>query len=81
LEKDETMGKLPTLYRTLSYMGVPPQGQKNCTRWRFSRQRRAEAQRGCIDEKAVVLELFTAIARAGANIILTYWAKDVARWL
>jgi porphobilinogen synthase len=42
---------------------------------------KAAAQRGWIDEKAVVLETLTAISRAGANIILTYWAKDVARWL
>jgi delta-aminolevulinic acid dehydratase/porphobilinogen synthase len=27
------------------------------------------------------LESLTAITRAGANIILTYWAKDVAKWL
>lgn len=42
---------------------------------------KAAAQRGWIDEKAVVLETLTAIRRAGADIILTYWAKDVARWL
>ena len=42
---------------------------------------KAAAARGWIDEKAVVLESLTAICRAGAGIILTYWAKDVARWL
>ena len=42
---------------------------------------KAAAQRGWIDEKAVVLESLTAMTRAGANIILTYWAKDVAHWL
>jgi porphobilinogen synthase len=42
---------------------------------------KAAAQRGWIDEKAVVLESLGAIKRAGAQIILTYWAKDVARWL
>jgi porphobilinogen synthase len=42
---------------------------------------KAAAERGWIDEKAIVLESLTAITRAGANIILTYWAKDVARWL
>ena len=42
---------------------------------------KAAAERGWIDEKAVVLESLTATTRAGANIILTYWAKDVARWL
>jgi porphobilinogen synthase len=42
---------------------------------------KAAAERGWIDEKSVVLESLTAITRAGASIILTYWAKDVARWL
>jgi porphobilinogen synthase len=42
---------------------------------------KAAGERGWIDEKAVVLESLTAITRAGASIILTYWAKDVARWL
>jgi len=42
---------------------------------------KAAAERGWIDEKAVALELLTAITRAGASIILTYWAKDVAKWL
>ena len=41
----------------------------------------AAAERGWIDERNVVLESLTAIRRAGASIILTYWAKDVARWL
>ena len=42
---------------------------------------KACAERGWIDERAVVLESLTAITRAGARIILTYWAKDVAQWL
>jgi len=42
---------------------------------------KAAAQRGWIDERAIVLESLTAIRRAGAGIILTYWAKEVARWL
>ncbi|MBN2473793.1 MAG: porphobilinogen synthase [Pirellulales bacterium] len=42
---------------------------------------KAAAQRGWLDEQAVVLESLTAIKRAGASIILTYWAKDVVRWL
>jgi len=42
---------------------------------------KAAAQHGWIDERAVALESLTAITRAGARIILTYWAKDVARWL
>ena len=42
---------------------------------------KAAARRGWLDEQAVVLESLTAIRRAGATIILTYWAKDAARWL
>jgi len=42
---------------------------------------KAAARNGWIDEKRVVLEILTAIQRAGADIILTYHAKDAARWL
>ena len=40
---------------------------------------KAAAANGWIDEARVVDETMTAIHRAGADIILTYWAKDVAR--
>jgi porphobilinogen synthase len=42
---------------------------------------KAACQQGWLDEQRVVLETLTAIKRAGADIILTYHAKDVARWL
>lgn len=42
---------------------------------------KAAAERGWIDEQAVVLESLTAIRRAGADMILTYYAKEAARWL
>jgi porphobilinogen synthase len=42
---------------------------------------KAAAQKGWLDERRVVLEILTGIQRAGASIILTYHAKDVARWL
>ncbi len=42
---------------------------------------KAAALKGWIDEKRVVLEVLTAIKRAGADLILTYFAKDVARWI
>ena len=42
---------------------------------------KAAARNGWLDEKRVVLEILTGIQRAGASIILTYHAKDVARWL
>lgn len=42
---------------------------------------KAAAQNGWLDEQRIALEILTAIRRAGADIILTYWAKDAARWL
>jgi porphobilinogen synthase len=42
---------------------------------------KAAAQKGWIDEQRVVLEILTGIHRAGADLILTYHAKDAARWL
>jgi porphobilinogen synthase len=42
---------------------------------------KAASQNGWLDERAVVLESLLAIKRAGADGILTYFAKDVARWL
>lgn len=42
---------------------------------------KAASLRGWIDEKRITLELLTSIKRAGADLILTYHAKDVARWL
>jgi len=42
---------------------------------------KAAAQNGWVDEKRVVLEILTGIQRAGADILLTYHAKEVARWL
>lgn len=41
---------------------------------------RAAAERGWLDEKRIVLETMTAFKRAGANLIITYHAKDAARW-
>jgi len=42
---------------------------------------KAAAQNGWIDEQRAVMEILTSIKRAGADIILTYHAKDAARWL
>ncbi len=42
---------------------------------------KAAADRGWIDEQRITLEILTGIKRAGADMILTYFAKDVARWL
>lgn len=42
---------------------------------------KSAADAGWVDEKAIVLESLTGIKRAGADIILSYYAKDVATWL
>jgi porphobilinogen synthase len=42
---------------------------------------KAAAQNGWIDEKTIVLEILTSMKRAGADLIMTYHAKDAARWL
>ncbi|UII55066.1 porphobilinogen synthase [Cytobacillus spongiae] len=42
---------------------------------------KAAAQNGWIDEKAIVMEMLVGMKRAGADLIITYHAKDAARWL
>jgi porphobilinogen synthase len=42
---------------------------------------RAAAQAGALDEQAAVLESLTCIKRAGADAIITYFAREVAQWL
>ena len=42
---------------------------------------KAAAANGWIDEKRIVMENMIAIKRAGADIIITYHALDVAKWL
>ena len=42
---------------------------------------KAAAKMGWIDEKAAILEILTGIKRAGADLIVTYFAKDIGKWL
>jgi len=42
---------------------------------------KAAAERGWLDERRVALESLASIKRAGADMIITYWAKEAARWL
>jgi porphobilinogen synthase len=42
---------------------------------------KAAAREGWLDEQRTVMEVLTSVKRAGADVILTYHAKDVARWL
>jgi porphobilinogen synthase len=42
---------------------------------------KAAAERGWLDERRTALESLTSIARAGADMIITYWAKDAVKWM
>jgi porphobilinogen synthase len=42
---------------------------------------KAAAAQGWLDEERAVLESLTAIKRAGADFVVTYWAKELAAWL
>ena len=42
---------------------------------------KAAAQNGWLDEKNAVLEMMTSFRRAGADLIITYWARDIAKWI
>lgn len=42
---------------------------------------KAAGERGWIDEKKVVLEILTSIKRAGADIIITYFAREASKWI
>ena len=41
---------------------------------------KAGAANGCFEERAAVLEIMTSLKRAGADMIITYWAKELAEW-
>ena len=41
---------------------------------------KAAAKKGILDGRAAVLEIMIALKRAGADIIVTYWARELANW-
>ncbi len=41
---------------------------------------KAGAEKGCFEERDAVLEIMTSLKRAGADLIVTYWAKELAEW-
>jgi porphobilinogen synthase len=41
---------------------------------------KAGAEKGCFEERAAVLEIMTSLKRAGADLIVTYWARELAEW-
>jgi porphobilinogen synthase len=42
---------------------------------------KAAAARGWLDERQAAVESLTAIKRAGADVVISYWTKELARWL
>ena len=42
---------------------------------------KAAGARGLVDERAAALESLTSIVRAGADVVISYWTKDLAQWL
>src|SRR5579859_3690160 len=69
---------LDILYRVKSEFGYPTAAYAVSAEYSLVK---AAAANGWIDEKAVTLETLLAMRRAGADILITYAAADVARWL
>ncbi|MFQ6077126.1 MAG: porphobilinogen synthase, partial [Candidatus Bathyarchaeia archaeon] len=69
---------LDVLYRIKTTFGLPTAAY--CVSGEYVMMKLA-VERGLMDEKGAVLEALTSIKRAGADVILTYFAEDVARWL
>jgi porphobilinogen synthase len=42
---------------------------------------KAAVEKGFVEERAAVLEIMTSLKRAGADMIVTYWARELAQWL
>jgi porphobilinogen synthase len=69
---------LDIIYRVKQQFGVPVAAYNVSGEFAMVK---AAAANGWIDERRVTLEILTSIRRAGADMILTYSARDVARWL
>ncbi|HDZ17189.1 hypothetical protein LCGC14_0532720 [marine sediment metagenome] len=69
---------LDLIYRVKNLFGMPTAAYSVSGEYSMIK---AAAEKGWINEKLVTIESLTAIKRAGADMILTYFAKDVARWL
>jgi len=41
---------------------------------------KAAVEKGIVEERAAVLEIMTALKRAGADVVITYWARELAAW-
>ena len=69
---------LDMIYRVKERFGVPVAAYNVSGEFAMVK---AAAEKGWIDERRVALEILTGIKRAGADMILTYYARDAAKWL
>ncbi|MFX1479601.1 MAG: porphobilinogen synthase [Promethearchaeota archaeon] len=72
------MAYLDLIYRVKTTYGLPTAAYSVSGEYSMIK---AASEKGWINERAMVLEIMTAIKRAGADMILTYYAKDIAKWL
>ena len=69
---------LDLIYRVKQQFGYPTAAYAVSAEYSMIK---AAAEKGWIDERAVVLESHLAMRRAGADILNTYWAREIAQWL
>ncbi len=69
---------LDIIYRAKQKFGMPTAAYQVSGEYAMIK---AAGQNGWIEEERIMLETLTSIKRAGADMILTYFAKDVARWI
>lgn len=69
---------LDLIYRVKQQFGYPLAAYSVSAEYSMIK---ASAEKGWIDEKAIVMESHLAMRRAGADILITYWAREIARWL
>ncbi|NOX97091.1 MAG: porphobilinogen synthase [Nitrospirae bacterium] len=72
------LGYMDIIYRVKEKFGYPVAAYSVSGEFAMVK---AAVEKGWLEEKKTVLEILTGLKRAGADIIITYWAKDVARWL
>ncbi|RJS71206.1 MAG: porphobilinogen synthase [Candidatus Syntrophoarchaeum sp. WYZ-LMO15] len=72
------IGYLDVLYRVKTTFGMPTAAYNVSGEYSMVK---AAAMNGWIDEKKVMYEMLLSIKRAGADLIITYFAKDIARYL
>jgi porphobilinogen synthase len=72
------LGYLDIIYRIKEKFGYPVAAYNVSGEFAMVK---AAAEKGWLDEEKIVLEMLTGLKRAGADIIITYWALEVAQWL